>query len=91
LLNQFYNLKKATESDQKSIKDTCRLLEGLAAALREGDTQELELLFDDADAARQRDGGSQAKFIERKLVVESSRRVYDEGSISCARKQEKLI
>jgi len=40
---------EATESDQKSSKDTYRLLEEKAAVLREHDTQVLELLLDDAD------------------------------------------
>lgn len=82
-MNHFDNLLEAAESGQKSIKDTYRLLEENAAALRKHDAQVLELLR----RARQGDGGSQAKFIERKPVVESSRRGH-EGSIYCARKQK---
>jgi CRISPR/Cas system-associated exonuclease Cas4 (RecB family) len=50
LLNQFYNLMEAAESDQKSIKGTYRLLEKKATALRENNSQVLELLLDYVDA-----------------------------------------
>jgi hypothetical protein len=41
---------EAPESDQKSIKDTYRLLEEYAAVAHEHDTQVSELLLDDAEA-----------------------------------------
>jgi hypothetical protein len=47
---QFDNLLEAAESGQKSVKNTCGLLQENAAALLEHDTQVLELLLHDANA-----------------------------------------
>ena len=73
VLNQLDTLMAAVEPDLRSIQVTCRLLEERAAALRQLDSQVLQMLLDEADAELDTDmvvaEDYQTKFFERKLAV----------------------
>jgi hypothetical protein len=75
IMNQLDTLMAAREPDLRSTQVTYRLLEERAAALPELDSQVLEILLDDADAALDTEMAVaedyQTKFLERKLAFES--------------------
>jgi hypothetical protein len=88
VLNQFGSLMEASDRDLKSIRVTYLLLEVKAAALRELDTQVLEML-DDTDAELDKAMAAaeeyQAKFVARKLGFDANQ-TADERSITSASK-----
>jgi hypothetical protein len=82
-VNQLDALMAAVEPDLRSMQVTYRLLEEKAAALRELDSQVLEMLLDEEDAELDTEMAVaedyQAKFLERKLAFESLQTANDNG------------
>jgi hypothetical protein len=84
VVNQLDALMAAVEPDFRSMQVSYRLLEEKAAALRELDSQMLEMLLDEADAELDTEMAVaedyQAKFLERKLAFESINTANEDGA-----------